>query len=321
MNTQDSPSPSNPTQFHDPWFIAVWPGMGGVAANAGVYLLSKLEMTMIGEFDASGLFDVDQVMVEAGIIQPPRRPQNRFFAWKDPAAKRDLIVFLGEAQPPAGKHAFCKQLSTLARGFGATRVFTFAAMATDMRPDQASRVFAASTGEQELLELKGHGLEALESGHIGGLNGILPAVAAELGLAGACLLGEMPHIFSRLPYPKASLAILDAFCRISGFVLDLAELREQARAVDDRLGALWEQLQEAYRGQHGEESQEETFAPEQPEELLEAADKQRIEALFEKAAGDRSKAFELKQELDRLGVFKEYEDRFLDLLKRNGSEP
>jgi uncharacterized protein len=28
-----------------------------------------------------------------------------------------------------------------------------------------------------------------------------------------------------------------------------------------------------------------------------------------------AKAFELKQELDRLGVFKEYEDRFLDLFR------
>ena len=34
------------------------------------------------------------------------------------------------------------------------------------------------------------------------------------------------------------------------------------------------------------------------------------------ATKDRSKAFELKQELDRLGLFKEYEDRFLDLFKK-----
>jgi len=44
--------------------------------------------------------------------------------------------------------------------------------------------------------------------------------------------------------------------------------------------------------------------------------RQRIEKLFDQAAKDRSKAFELKQELDRLGVFKEYEDRFLDLFKK-----
>jgi hypothetical protein len=38
--------------------------------------------------------------------------------------------------------------------------------------------------------------------------------------------------------------------------------------------------------------------------------------LFEKAREDRSKAYELKGELDRLGVFDLYEDRFLDLFKK-----
>lgn len=67
----------------------------------------------------------------------------------------------------------------------------------------------------------------------------------------------------------------------------------------------------------GEE--EESYAVEPPEEeTLSPADRQRIEQLFEQSAHDRSKAFELKQELDRHGVFKEYEDRFLDLFKTRG---
>ena len=45
-------------------------------------------------------------------------------------------------------------------------------------------------------------------------------------------------------------------------------------------------------------------------------DKQRIEQLFEQSVQDRSRAFELKSELDRLGVFKDYEDRFLDLFRK-----
>lgn len=54
------------------------------------------------------------------------------------------------------------------------------------------------------------------------------------------------------------------------------------------------------------------------EDQARAADRQRIEGLFEQAARDRSKAFELKQELDRLGLFKDYEDRFLNLLEQAG---
>ena len=43
-----------------------------------------------------------------------------------------------------------------------------------------------------------------------------------------------------------------------------------------------------------------------------------IERLFEEAKKDPGRAMNLKHELDRLGVFKRYEDRFLDLFRRAG---
>jgi uncharacterized protein len=46
-----------------------------------------------------------------------------------------------------------------------------------------------------------------------------------------------------------------------------------------------------------------------------AADREHIESLFTAAKQNRSRAYELKQELDRLGLFHEFEDRFLDLFK------
>jgi hypothetical protein len=44
--------------------------------------------------------------------------------------------------------------------------------------------------------------------------------------------------------------------------------------------------------------------------------RERIEQLFAMAAGDRAKALELKAELDRHGLFRVYEDRFLDLFRQ-----
>ena len=44
--------------------------------------------------------------------------------------------------------------------------------------------------------------------------------------------------------------------------------------------------------------------------------KDRIENLFKQAAKDRSKAIELKAELDKWGIFEKYQDRFLDLFKK-----
>jgi proteasome assembly chaperone (PAC2) family protein len=313
-------------QLNHPWLIATWPGMGHVALNAGVYLLAKLQMTAVAEFEANELFDVDHVEVKGGLVQPARRPRNRFFVWVDPQKRHDLVVFLGEAQPPLGKYPFCRQLVNYARGVGAERVFTFAAMATRMHPEDRCRVFAAATDEANLEELRRLELDVLEDGNIGGLNGVLLGAAAEAGLHGACLLGEMPHVFAQLPFPKASLAILEVFTTIAGIELDLTELSDQAKAVEQQLGQLMSRVEEQYGEQAEEENDDEdeegyhTEAVE--EEPAPDADRERIERLFERAAGDRSKAFELKQELDRLGLFKEYEDRFLDLFKKpSGPQP
>src|SRR6266849_9003347 len=303
-------------QLHHPWLIAVWPGMGGVALNAGYYLLAKLDMHVIAEYEARDLFDVDQVEVKQGIIQPGRLPRNRFFVWTDPQKKHDLVVFLGEAQPPIGKYLFCRKLMEYAKELGIERVYTFAAMATQMHPEQRSRIFGAATDQESLEELKRLELEVLEDGHIGGLNGVLLGAAAESGMRGACLLGEMPHIFSQLPFPKASLAILEVFTTITGIEVDFDELAEQARVTEQQLGELLARIEKSIGSQAPPEEEGQALEPaEEPQ--LSPANHERIETLFDQAEKDRSKAFELKQELDRLGVFKEYEDRFLDLFKKS----
>src|SRR5215475_236027 len=141
-------------KLHHPWLVAVWPGMGNVALNAGIYLLAKLDMTVIAELEASELFDIDYVEVEKGLLQTGRRPRNRFFVWTDPNKKHDLVIFLGEAQPPIGKYAFCRQITAYVRSLGVERVFTFAAMATQMHPEHPSRVFGVATDQKSLEELK-----------------------------------------------------------------------------------------------------------------------------------------------------------------------
>lgn len=302
-------------KLNHPWLVAVWPGMGNVAISAGYYLLAKLGMHVIAEFEAEGLFDVNHVEVKKGIIETGTLPRNRFFAWTDPKSKHDIVVFLGEAQPPLGKYPFCKHLVNYAKELGVERVFTFAAMATQMHPEHTARVFAAATDQESLEELKRLELEVLEDGHIGGLNGVLLGAAADAGLHGACLLGEMPHVFHQLPFPKASLAILEVFTTMTGIELDFTELAEQAKAIEEQLGQLLAKLEETYGAQVAPAEKEE-YSPEAEEEKLSPAVKQRIEELFQQATQDRTKAFVLKQELDRLGVFKDYEDRFLDLFKK-----
>lgn len=307
---------SDENKLCQPWLVAVWPGMGNVALSAGYYLMAKLGMSLLADFSSPELFDVEHVEVKGGLIRAGALPRSRFFVWRDPAQRHDIVLFIGEAQPPLGKYAFCHKLIEYVQGLGVERVFTFAAMATQMHPEHDSRVFAAATDRESLEELRRLKLELLEDGQIGGLNGVLLGAAAEAGLCGACLLGEMPHIFAQLPFPKASLAVLKVFARMARVEIDFAELADQASAVERHLGQLLAEVEEQITRQAAPE-EEEGYNPEpREEERLAPDDQRRIEQLFEQVGRDRSKAYELKSELDRLGVFKDYENRFLDLFRK-----
>ncbi|MHC5021734.1 MAG: PAC2 family protein [Planctomycetota bacterium] len=302
----------------NPILVAVWPGMGHVASSAGYYLLAKLGMQEFAELSTRALFDLDNVQVSGGIIRSTRLPQSRFFIWRDPKGRNDVVVFVGEAQPPIGKYAFCKQIIRHANQLGVQRVFTFAAMATPMHPSQDARVFGAATDAEGLAEMRRLELEILEDGQIGGLNGVLLGVAAEHGLRGICMLGEIPHLFAQLPFPKASLRVLEAFCTVAGIDLDLDELREQAGEVEQQLIELLTNLERQFRERSARSEPEGDFEPptvEPPPARMTPADEARIESLFTEATEDRSKAYELKRLLDRLDLFADYEDRFLDLFR------
>jgi proteasome assembly chaperone (PAC2) family protein len=309
-------------KLNRPWLVAVWPGMGHVAISAGYFLVAKLGMHILAEFSAQEVFDVEHVEVKQGLIRMGRLPRSRFFVWRDPRERHDIVVFIGEAQPTKGRYAFCQRLIEFARQLGIERVYTFAALATQMHPEHVARVFGAATDTESLAELNRLELEVLEDGQIGGLNGVLLGVAAEGGMRGACLLGEMPQIFHQLPFPKASLAVLEAFSTIASIHIDLSELAEQAREVEHKLGELLEKVQEALEQQQepdGPTDEEgSAFEPAAAEEGTAAESRDLIERLFHQAHQNRAKAYELKRELDRLGLFREYEDRFLDLFKKPG---
>jgi proteasome assembly chaperone (PAC2) family protein len=270
------------------------------------------------------------VDVSDGIARTGRLPQSVFYAWRDPKGRRDFVFFIGEDQPESRGYALCHRILDFALEHHVERVVTFAAMGTKMHPAGDPRVFGAVTAPGMLRELRGNGVLPLREGQIAGLNGALLAAASERGVGAMCLLGEMPFYAAGVPNPKSSLAVLEAFARISGVRINLSRLERVAEQSEEHLTGLWEQLKTQAshlleRNVEIFEGMEEDEPPEPPEpsepdpiSALDAAARRRIERLFGAAERDRARAAELKEELDRLGVFREYEDRFLDLFGRAG---
>ena len=319
---------TDPQKLRDPVLVAVWPGMGSVALNAGGYRVEKLETKLVRELSPHDLFDAQRVEIEGGLAKPGRMPRSMFFEWKDPQRRRDLLIFVGEAQPSRGGYHLCERLLEYAAQRGVRRFFTFAAIATQLHPSTTPRVFGVATENDELMDLRRRKVEILKEGEISGLNGVLLAAGAAQGMTGICLLGEMPFFAARIPNPRASQAVLQAFCSLIGLKLDMKDLQQQVEQTQEALLQLLEQLKEAARerAEAREPDEEEELAlPEngggeskEPEAdpAVDAATQKRIEALFRQAEEDRTKAFELKELLDRHSVFGHYEDRFLDLFKK-----
>jgi hypothetical protein len=314
-------------QSRERWLVAAWPGLGQVSTTAAIYLLSKLRMQQVAEFKARDLFELESVEVKRGLLHAGRLPRSRLFLWSNPAGGREIIVFLGEAQPPTGKLALCQRLMAESRALGVTHVFTFSAIATDMDPSSRSRTYAIASDSGTLDELKRHDVAFLPEGVIGGLNGVALAAAAEAGLPAVGLLAEIPALAANLSYPNASASVLRVFSRLAGLTLDLAELEEYGRSMQAQLSQFYEEAQKMLRGSSETEEQQapargegQSDPPLEPpsEGGLPDDDAERIERLFHEARGDRSKGFELKKELDRLGVFARYEDRFLNLFEPRG---
>ena len=102
---------------------------------------------------------------------------------------------------------------------------------------------------------------------------------------------------------------------MAGIELDFTELERQSQDLEKQLTQLLHQLLERLASSQQQEAEVPLTEGGIKERQLQPVDEQRVEGLLQLAMQDRSRAYELKNELDRLGIFKDYEDRFHDLFR------
>jgi len=186
---------------------------------------------------------------------------------------------------------------------------------------QQPKVWFTATSKEEINILMKHNFELLAEGQISGMNGLFLGMAKKEGFSGFCLLGEIPFYTIQIENPRASYAVLDALARILKIQVDFSHLMDEARGMEGEINKLLDYLKlGAAPGPIGEEDIERIRKSLTQLTKLPLSIKENIERLFMQAKGDISKAQELKAELDKWNVYKEYEDRFLDLFKKKKDE-
>jgi len=310
-----------------PYLIVAWPGMGEVAFKAASYLIEELKAQEFAQIQPEEFFYLTGSVVQSGILETPLLPQGKFYYWKNPAAKRagsgknDLIIFLSNAQPDLSKaDSYAKVIIDLAKSLGVEMIVSFASMPQATDHTQDSRVWFAATDQKTKEMLNKHDFGVLEDGQVSGMNGLFLGMAKKSGMKGFCLLGDIPLYTIQIENPKASAAVLIGLGKILNMQINVQALKEQAQAMENEINKLLDYLKLGSSGQSapiGEEEVELIKKTLSQLTKLPVSVKEKIEKLFEESRHDISKANELKAELDKWNVYKEYEDRFLDLFRKN----
>jgi len=305
-------------KLKSPLLICAWPGMGEVAFKAATYLVDKLKAEEFAEILPERFFYLTGSVVQEGILGVPQLPYSKFYFWKNAAGKNDLIIFISDAQPDFTQaEDYCKRIIDLAENFKVKTVITCAALPQPVEHTQQPHVWFASTSEKLNNNIKKYNFSLLSEGQISGMNGLFLGIAKKEGLEGFCLLGEIPLYTIQIENPKASYAVLDALTRILNLKIDFSGLLDQAHIMEEEINKLMDflKIDSQSAGPISEEEIERIKKSLSQLTKLPVSVKEKIEKLFDQVRTDISKASQLKAELDKWNVYKEYEDKFLDLFK------
>jgi proteasome assembly chaperone (PAC2) family protein len=218
--------------------IAAWPGIGNVALIVAKYIKDKLDAEEIGEVEPFEFFDPIGIMVKGNIIEAPQFPESKFYHWHNPASGRDLILFISDEQPSFKGYELASCVLDASKKLKVKRVYTCAAAIARIHHAEKPKVWGAATNQKLLETLRKYDVILRGEIQIAGLNGLFLGVAKEMGVEGICLLGEVPMYTTRIPNPKASLAVLEILTKMLDININLSELAKLAKESDEEMTKL-----------------------------------------------------------------------------------
>jgi proteasome assembly chaperone (PAC2) family protein len=227
-------------------FFASWPGIGNVSLIIAKYLKDKLNAEEIGIIEPFDFYNPIGVMVKNNIIEAPQFPESKFYYWHNPNSDRGLILFISDEQPSSKGYDLASCVLDISKKLRIKRVYTCAAAIAKIHHTEMPRVWGAATNQNLIEDLKKYDIVLRGDIQIAGLNGLFLGVAKERGIDGVCLLGEVPMYTTRIPNPKAALAILGVMTQMLNIKIDLTELSGVAKQTDEEMKRLAAEAMEEF---------------------------------------------------------------------------
>jgi predicted ATP-grasp superfamily ATP-dependent carboligase len=216
----------------DGWIDAGLAGGGAMAA-----LLEDVPTEVVATFDSDEFIDYrarrPMSVMEDGVYHDLTWPRIELRSGHD-ADGHDLLVLVGP-EPDSRWRAFTGAVAELSGMFGVRLLVGMAGFPAPV-PHTRTAPLAASASSTELATSIG-----VVPGTLQVPAGILAALGERLGMEGVPTIGlwaRVPHYAAGLPYPDASVQLLDGLARVTGVRVDASDLREAAGDTHRRLDEL-----------------------------------------------------------------------------------
>ncbi|MEM0359938.1 MAG: PAC2 family protein [Candidatus Diapherotrites archaeon] len=243
-------------KFKNAVLVCGLPGIGLVGKIALDYLLKQCRTEKIADVYSDSF--PPSVHTEKGVMSLIR-DEIFLFEFKG----RSFLFLAGPVQPsldirfssPQDHYEFAQKIVFEMKSVGVKEVYSLAGINVgDKRMEQEPRIVVAVT-KKELIPVFAK-LGAIVDSHgglISGAAGLLPGLAAEQGIHGACIMGETN---ARLVYGDhgAAKKVLELLVKMFGFKLDMKNIEKEAKNIEKAFATLNKQLAERKEEEHVEDS-------------------------------------------------------------------
>lgn len=213
-----------------------WIDAGVGAANARAALLASLEPVTVATFDSDQLLDHrarrPTMHLVDGVVTGLTWPSVELQAASD-ADGKDLLLLVG-SEPDHAWRAFTRAVVDLALELGARMVIGLGAYPAPV-PHTRPTKLAVTAGDPRLV---GAGMVRATIDVPAGVQAAIERRATEVGLPAIGLWAQVPHYVAAMPYPAASVALLEGLAAVANVRIDSPALRQEMDSTRLRIDAL-----------------------------------------------------------------------------------
>ena len=214
-----------------------WIDAGAGGAQAMAALRAGTTTEVIGSFDSDALIDVRArrpvVQLTDGVHENISWPTIEVHAGTDQHGT-GLLLLTGP-EPDFRWQGFTDDMLELAADLSVTMTVGFGAFPAPVPHTRPVRLAATATS-RELAD--GVGFVPGTIDVPGGIHAAIESALGEAGQPATGLWARVPHYIANLPYPAASVAILEGLRKVAGIEVDTAELQATAAVTNSRIDAL-----------------------------------------------------------------------------------